>query len=115
MVCSPVGGGPSQIAFNSDGTILVVAVKGQLPQDLNNPTGKMQPGFLATYSIKEGVLAEEAVKTPVGVPFSIAEDKTDKDVYFMADVTTGYAAIRAPFDNVTRVEQGIIPLQQAVR
>ena len=115
MVCSPVGGGPSQIAFNSDGTTLIVAVKGQVPHDLNNPTGKLQPGFLATYSIKEGVLADEAVKTPVGIPFSIAEDKNDKDVYFMADVTTGYAAIRAPFDNLTGVEQGIIPLEQAVR
>jgi len=109
-----VGGGPSQIAFNSDGTTLIIVIKGQLPNDLNNPTGELQPGYLATYDIKEGVLADYAVKVHASIPFSISEDLNDKDVYFMSDVTTGYAAVRAPFSNVTESNQGNIPLQGAV-
>ncbi|KAK4687146.1 hypothetical protein P7C73_g2975, partial [Tremellales sp. Uapishka_1] len=108
----PVGGGPSQMTFSADMTSLLVAVKGRLSTDLNNPTGTLQPGGIYTYAIGEnGTLAQDPVKYSAMVPFSIAEDMYTPGVYFTTDVSTGYAAF--DLGDTEMMEQGTIPLQAA--
>jgi len=89
---------------------LKVVVKGRVPTDLNNPTGALQEGYVATFSIDNATLAAEAVHTAATVPFSINEDIDNPDLFFMSDVTTGYAVLN---ETAGSVVQGIIPNQAA--
>ncbi|RSH89132.1 hypothetical protein EHS25_002798 [Saitozyma podzolica] len=108
----PVGNTPSQITFSSDMSSLIVAVKGQLPTDLNNPSGNMTGGWIATYNIgPNGTLAAEPVKRPAAIPFSINEDVDQKGVFFLSDVSSGFAAYNADADSA--VVQGAIPAEGA--
>ncbi len=68
------------MTFNDEMTSLIVAVKGKLPTDLNNPSGKFEPGFVATFSIDMNTmsLATNGTLSTVGVPFSIEEDNRQK-------------------------------------
>ena len=110
----PVGGTPSQIAFSSDGASLLVVIKGQLPTDLNNPTNATQPGAILSYAIdNNGSLAAEPTMTPAALPFSISEDMSAPGVYFLTDVSTGYAVWDSTTPNST-VVQGTIANQAAV-
>ena len=101
------------MAFASDMSYLYVAIKGRLPTDLNNPTGMMQPGYIASYAITDNMtLAAQATETTAAAPFSIVEDFNAQGVYFLSDVTTGYSTFR-PGPNELAV-QGTIPNQAAV-
>jgi hypothetical protein len=92
---------------------LIVAVKGQLPTDLNNPSGNMTGGWIATYTIGQNrTLAAEPVKRPAAIPFSINEDVDQKGVFFLSDVSSGFAAYNADADSA--VVQGTIPAEGAV-
>ena len=91
---------------------LYVAIKGQLPTDFNNPTGTLQPGYIASYAITDNMtLAAEPTKITSAVPYSITEDIRAPGVYFSADAGSGYSAFRA---NGSMATQGTIPLQEAV-
>lgn len=74
---------------------LFVLVKGKLPMDLNNPTGEIQKGYIATYPISwvngSYMLAYDCTQTTATFPFAIVEDWSAPDIYFFADVSTGYA------------------------
>lgn len=109
----PVGNTPSQITFSSDMSSLIVVVKGQLPTDVNNASGKMTGGWIATYPIGQNMtLADQPVKTPAVVPFSISEDVDNEGVFFLSDVSSGFAAYNADSDSA--VVQGTIPAEGAV-
>ena len=112
---SPVGGTPSQIIFAQDSSSLIAVIKGQLPTDLNNPSGKMQPGAICTYSINGGSLAQTPQMAPAAIPFSVTYDLTDPDVYFMSDVSTGYAVYEpGTMGAAGTLKQGMVPNQAAV-
>lgn len=84
-----------------------------LPTDLNNPSGQMETGFVATYAIDdEQNLAVVPVKTTAVIPFSIAEDMEYNGLFLTTDVTTGYAIYRDGPD--ASLVQGTIPQQGAV-
>jgi hypothetical protein len=72
----------------------------------------LQGGSVRTYGISGKTLAQDPVVIPARLPFSINEDVTDKDVFLMSDVSTGYAAYRSG-SNAT-VVQSTIPLEAAV-
>ena len=64
------------MAFASDMSYLYVAIKGKLPTDLNNPTGKQQPGAIYAYAISDDMtLDQDPTMTAAAIPFSIVEDK----------------------------------------
>lgn len=89
---------------------LKVVVKGRVPTDLNNPTGSLQGGYVATYDINNATLASEAVHTAAAVPFSIGEDIVHPNIFFMSDVTTGYSVLN---ETAGTVVQGKIPNEAA--
>ncbi len=92
---------------------IYVAVKGQLPTDLNNPTGQMQPGYIASYTITDDkTLTSELTKTPTALPFGIVEHDNNEGLYLAPDVSTGYTTFRFGSDAIT--VPGTIPLQKAV-
>ena len=109
-----MGGTPSQIIFSQDASSLIVAVKGKLPMDLNNPSGELVPGYLSVYAIGEnGSLAQEPETYPSAIPFSVEEDLFTPGLYFGSEVSKGYEAWKLGSDNKTVV--GAIPDQGAVR
>lgn len=109
----PVGGTPSQIIFAGDSSSIIVAVKGQLPTDLNNPTGTFIPGHIAGYAIgSDGSLAESPTMYPAAIPFSIQEDLFTSGVYFGSEASMGYEAWMLGTSSKTVV--GSIPNQAAV-
>lgn len=100
------------MTFASDMSAIYVAIKGRVPTDLNNPTGKLQDGYIASYAISGMKLAQDSVNTVTALPFSIVEDMYNQGVYFLSDVSTGYTAFSPDSGDMT--VQGTIPLQAAV-
>ena len=84
---------PQQMAFIPDGKTLLVALKGYLPTDANNPSGKVEQGLIGIYTITDYVLSNIYTKqdalAPGEFPFSIANDYFVKNAYFFTDVLTG--------------------------
>lgn len=99
------------MVFSSDNSYLLVAIKGRLPTDLNNPTGVFQPGYIASYAITGSTLASKPKKYTNPVPFGIQEDINTAGLFFLTDVSTGYSTFRPGSDEM--LVQGTIPLQQA--
>jgi hypothetical protein len=103
------------MSFNSAMTALHIVVKGRLPTDLNNPSGKIIPGYVATFAINQTdmTLSKACVNSTVNAAFSVEEDMFNPDLFLMADVTTGYAT----FDSSQKgfmVNQQVIPNEAAV-
>ena len=103
------------MAFSSDGSYLLVAVKGKLATDLNNPTGNATDGYLAFYSISnDGKLAETSSKISTPLAFTVTEDQYAPGVYLTSDIMYGYSTFRFSDDGSATVVPGNIPLHSAV-
>lgn len=102
------------MTFAPDMSALIVVVKAKLPTDLNNPSGMMVPGYLATYNISGSTLSQDCDQTPAGAPFSIGHDASSgSNFYFLSDAATGYAVFEEGYPEGT-YQPGVIPNEAAV-
>lgn len=99
-------------------SFLSVVIKGQLPTDLNNPTGNMTNGGFWQYALTNGSmggwqLSQDYTAVEAPLPFSINEDANAPGYFFASDVAMGYdVAMLTAQGGQSKV--GVIPNQAAV-
>lgn len=106
------------MVFSPDGKSLLVAIKGFLPTDPNNASGKAIQGFIAVYTVADYILSEtyvtNTIPMPAGLPFSIMNDYFVEGAYFSTDVLTGAVLSKLGSDGILDISPATIAPQGAV-